>query len=209
MGTRRPPPPGLDYVPVPGDDPNFVFGVIRATLAGVPNSAAQAVFRRLFPVARPTSLEGPWPRPTCYRHDVLLPPWTSPDWVDPQALCQAYDRQCWEGVKDLAIIMNFRFPEALRRGSEAPRISLTEAYELVRGYCREKIVLERGLATVLAMHLPFLAGIDWSPPHVHACCLARVAGLGFEAFVPELTRDSSRKIFEREWLDYRRLHGHG
>jgi hypothetical protein len=209
MGTRRPPPPGLDYVPVAGDDPNFVFGVIRATLAGVPNSASNAVFRRLFPVARPESFEAPWPRPTCYRHDVLLPPWTSPDWVDPQALCQAYDRQCWVGVKDLAIIMNFRFPEALRRGSEAPRISLTEAYELVRGYCYEKIVLERGLATILAMHLPSLAGIDWSPPHVHACSLARVVGLGFEAFVPELTKDSSRKIFEREWLDYRRLHGHG
>ena len=132
MSAQRSAPSGLDYVPIPGSDPNLVFGVIRATLAGVPNTAMSAVFRRLFPVAKPKDPQAPWPKATCFKSDVLLPNWTNVDYYDPQMLCRAYDAQTWEGVRDLAIIINFRFPETLSSDGSAPTMSLTGAYELAR-----------------------------------------------------------------------------
>lgn len=200
MGARLPALPGLDYVPIPGTDPNFVFGVIRSTLSGVQNTASGAVFRRLFPVGKPEDLNKPWPRPTCYRYDVLLPDWAAADYIDPQALCRAYDQQAWDGVKDLVIIMNFRFPATV---SSPPTMGLHEAYELVRGFAYERLVA-RGMATVLAMHVPARAGIVGLPPHVHVHCLPRELRIdGFGAFFPELTRDSGREIVEREFEEWR------
>lgn len=205
MGAPRSAPPGLDFVPVPGSDPNLVFGVIRATLAGSPNTALGAVFRRLFPVAKPKDPQLPWPRPTCFRHDVLLPDWANADYVDPQVLCRAYDAQTWEGVKDLAIIINFRFPETLSVAGAAPTMSLTGVYELVRGYSYQKLTRERGLATVVAMHVPSRAGIVDGFPHCHVIGLCRsvVGPAGFGPFRPELCRDSSRAIIEAEWKSWR------
>ena len=207
MGTRRMPPPGLDYVPVSGDDPNLVFGVIRTTLAGVPNSASKLVFRRLFPVAKPEDLEQPWPEPTCFRPDVLLPDWAPADYAKPQALCRAYDAQAWEGMKDLAIILNFRFPETLGVDGGPPTLGLSGVFELVRAFCYQKLTKERGLATVLAMHVPSRAGIDFSPPHVHAIALARtvVGQAGFGPFIPDLARDAGRQILEQEWREWRNV----
>lgn len=208
MGTRIRTVPGLDYVPVPGSDPDLVFGVIRATLAGEPNTASGAIFRRLFPVAKPGNIDAPWPKPTCFRHDVLVTPWAPADYIDPQALCRAYDTQCWDGVKDLVIIMNFRFPDAVSVDGKPPMVSLHDAYELVRAYCHQKLVMERGLATVLAMHLPSRAGVDFSPPHIHSMSLARRAGIeGFGSFIPELCKDSARRLIESEWSAWRKAAG--
>ena len=132
MGAQRSAPPGLDFVPIPGSDPNLVFGVIRATLGTSTNTALGAVFRQLFPVAKPKDPQAPWPKATCFKSDVLLPDWTNVDYYDPQVPCRAYDAQTWEGVRDLAIIMNLRFPETLSSDGSAPTMSLTGAYELAR-----------------------------------------------------------------------------
>lgn len=203
MSKSRSAPPGLDFVPVPGDDPNLVFGVIQASLAGMQNTAAQAVFRRLFPVAKPKSVDAPWPRPTCFRHDVLLPHWANADYVDPQVLCRAYDAQAWEGVKDIAIIMNFRFPEAQSARGALPTMSLTEMYELVRSYAYFRLTLKRGLATVLAMHVPSRAGFANAVPHCHVISLSRELSIeGYGAFSP-LAKDGGREVIAAEFMDWR------
>jgi hypothetical protein len=204
MAAPRSAPEGLDYVPVPGSDPNLVFGVIRATLAGVPNTAMEAVMRRLFPVARPKDPHLPWPRPTCFKSDVLLPHWANSDYFDPQALCRAYDAQTWDGVRDLAIIMNFRFPEAQSVGGGPPTMSLAEIYELVRSYAYLRLTLKRGLATVLAMHVPSRAGVADAAPHCHVICLSRVLSIeGFGPFIPSLAKDAGREVIAAEFNDWR------
>ena len=205
MGTRRTAPDGLDYVPIAGTDPNFVFGVIRATLGGSTTTALDAVFRRLFPVAQPSDPEKPWPQPTCFKWDVLLPPWASADYLDPQTLCRAYGAQGWDGVKDLVVIASFRMPETV---SEPPTMSVATAFELVRSYCYQKLATERKLATVVAMHLPGRAGSDGLPPHAHAMALARELGpAGFGSFVRPLATDAGRKIIETEWAAWRVTRG--
>lgn len=201
MGARRPALEGLDYVPIPGSDPNLVFGVIRAVLAGVATTALMAVFRRLFPVGQPDDPEKPWPRPTCYRHDVLLPPWAPTDYLDPQTLCRAYGAQGWDGVKDLVVIASFRFPETV---ATPPTMTLATAYELVRAFAYQRLAVERNLATVIAMHVPGRAGQEGLPPHIHVMSLARVLGAtGFGTFVRPLASDAGRKVVEDEWAEWR------
>lgn len=205
MGARRPAPEGLDYVPVAGTDPNIVFGVIRATLGGSATTASMAVFRRLFPVAQPSDPEKPWPQPTCFKWDVLLPPWASADYLDPQTLCRAYAAQGWDGVKDLVVIASFRLPETV---SEPPTMSLPTGYEIVRSLAYQKLALDRKLATILAMHVPGRAGSDGLPPHVHVMALARELGpAGFGSFVRPLATDAGRNIIESEWAAWRAAHG--
>ena len=201
MGTRRHAPEGLDYVPIPGADSNLIFGVIRATLAGISTTALLAVFRRLFPVAQPEDPEKPWPRATCFRHDVLLPPWAPADYLDPQTLCRAYAAQGWDGVKDLVIIASFRFPETI---STPPTMTLQSAYELVRAFAYQRLTLDRNLAVVLAMHVPARAGQDGLPPHLHVMALARELGpAGFGPFLRPLASDAGRKVLEEEWMAWR------
>lgn len=200
MGARLPVPPGLDYVPIPGSDANLVFGVVRASLAGNRTTAAEAVFRRLFPVAKPADVYEPWPKPTCFRPDVLLPPWACTDYYDPQNLCRAYAAQGWDGVKDLVIILSFRFPETV---TSPPTMSLQSAFELVRGFALEKLTMDRHLATVLAMHVPGRAAQDRLPPHMHVMSLARELGpVGFGPF-SDLAVDAGREVIEAEWAEWR------
>jgi hypothetical protein len=200
MGAPRTAPPGLDYVPIPGSDPNLIFGVVRASLGGNQTTAAEAVFRRLFPVAKPADINEPWPKPTCFRPDVLLPPWACADYYDPQNLCRTYAAQGWDGVKDLVIILSFRFPETV---SSPPTMSLQTAFESVRGFVLEKLTIKRNLPTVLAMHLPNRAGKNTLPPHLHAMALARELGpAGFGPFT-SLATDAGREVIEAEWAEWR------
>ena len=156
-----------------------------------------------FPGRQPADPEKPWPEPTCFKWDVLLPPWASADYLDPQTLCRAYGAQGWDGVKDLVVIASFRMPETV---SEPPTMSLPTAYGLVRSFAYQKLALERKLA-VVAMHVPGRAGSDGLPPHGHVMALARELGpAGFGSFVRPLATDAGRKIIEAEWAAWRAAH---
>jgi hypothetical protein len=191
---------GLDYVPVRGADPTLVFGVVRSTLGGKANTATGAILRRLFPIKLPTCDDGPVLTPQCHRHDVTLPNWANADYVNPLVAARAYDDLGWDGMKDLVIMMNFRFPEAI---STPPLISLPAAWELVRGFAYQRLSRDRGLVVVLAMHVPAHAGQPGAP-HVHALALARRCGpAGFGEFVRPLATDAGRAIIEEEFAEWR------
>ncbi|WP_225421512.1 MobA/MobL family protein [Sphingomonas parva] len=131
---------------------------------------------------------------------MLLPSHASYDYLDPEALCRAYTQQAWDGMKDLVVITSFRFPETI---AEPPSLSLQEAWELTRGFSYQRLVLDRNLAVVLAMHVPARAGKE-GPPHVHVMALARELGpCGFGAFLGPLARDTGREIMESEWKAWR------
>src|SRR3546814_11531435 len=68
--------------------------------------------RRLSP-GRKADVAAPW-EPTCYRWDVLLPPMAHDDCLDPKRLCEQYEAQACEGLKDLLVMMTIRFPDADR-----------------------------------------------------------------------------------------------
>ena len=206
MAERRAPPPGLDYVPVPGRNSNLIFGVIRTSLGGVTNTALNAVFKRLFPVNRPDNPHQPWPKPSCYRYDVLLPPGAPNDYVDPEVLCRADDKQGWKGLKDLIVITTMRFPETV---ADPPTLTLAEAYERARAfaYARFCSVPERRLAVILAFHVPAHAGVEENVPHCHLMALSRrvsAGSLGFgELLSYPLATDAGRQIIDDEYDAWR------
>jgi hypothetical protein len=108
-------------------------------------------------------------------------------------------------MKDLVIMMNFRFPESV---SVPPEISLHSAFELVRSFAYQRLSRERDMATVIAMHVPSRAAQSGAP-HVHVMGLARRCGPnGFGEFIPRLPTDSGREIIEREFAEWREERSH-
>lgn len=198
MAERRAAPPGLDYVPVPGRNPDLIFGVIRTLLAGVSNTALQAVFRRYFPVGRPEDVYRPWPEPTCFKPEVLLPFGAPIEYRDAETLCRAYDKQSWPGLKDLVVITTLRFPETV---ADPPTLTVLDAYELARAFAYQRLCLDRRLAVVIAFHVPAHAGVEANVPHCHIMALARTCGpLGFgELLSYPLATDLGRKVMDDEF----------
>src|SRR3546814_10451837 len=111
---KRPAPEGLDFVPVECVSvPHIAFGVVRRRIeSGAIQTAPVSVLRRLSP-RRKSDVAAPW-EPTCYRWDVLLPPMAHDDFLDPKRLCEQYEAQACEGLKDLLVMMTIRFPDADR-----------------------------------------------------------------------------------------------
>jgi hypothetical protein len=191
---------GMDYVPVPGSDPNIVFGVVRSTLGGKANTATGAILGRLYPIKLATCDDAPTLNPQCYRFDVTLPNWAPSDYVNPLVAARDYDDLAWDGMKDLVIMINFRFPQAIRT---PPEISLPAAWELVRGFAYQRLTCDRDLVVVLAMHVPTLAGRPGAP-HIHTMAFARRCGpTGFGEFVRPLATDAGREIIETEFAEWR------
>lgn len=197
MGKKHAPPPGLDYAPVSGDDENLSFGVPQADCDGKgPLSLEQFVGKRLFPVQKPKDYSRPWERVTCFKSDVLLPAGASDELWDVQRLCRAYDQQCFEGIRDLAVIVTLRFPEV----EAIPQIMrLTEAWEVARGFAMERLVKDRGLAVVAILHVPARAARP-GHPHVHLIAPARqLLPSGFGKFARPLATDEGRTLMDAEW----------
>lgn len=199
--TMKVPPPGLDYCPVIGESADLSFGIIKADAPdGAPQrTATGAVFRRLFPVMRPESQVGNWPQPTCYRHDVQLPPGASDDLWDAQKLVEAYDAQGFS-LRDLVVILTLRFPEVELVPQRKP---LHEVWQLVQGFVWERIVREHQVAAISVMHVPARAAKPGTP-HVHVMIPARkLLPSGFGKFALQLTTEDGRELLEKEWGAWR------
>lgn len=198
MVMKKIPAPGdLDFVPIPGgDDPNLVFGVVRRQVKDGPfRSVPASVLRRLCP-GRKVDAATPW-MPTCYRWDVLLPPFANDEFLDPKRLCERYEEQACNNLKDLLVMITLRFPNPDR---------LHRTWEDVREFALERLCHERNLAVIAAMHLPVEVG-STNPPHIHLMVPAReLQCFGFGPFVRPLAADAGKGIVADEWADWQKRH---
>ncbi|MXO65962.1 hypothetical protein [Altericroceibacterium endophyticum] len=194
MAKKVKAPPGLDYEPVLGEMENLSFGVAQAD----PNNeltAERFLGRRLFPVMKPHDMSLPWPQPTCHKFDVILPPGASDEFWDPQRLVKAYDRQCFNSIRDLVVIVTLRFAQV----DVVPQITrLHEVWELGRGFAAN-LVEEHSVAVVVVMHVPARAAKPGFP-HLHLMIPARqLLPSGFGKFARPLATDEGRAIVEDAW----------
>lgn len=201
-------PPGRDYEPVTGENPNISYGTVEA---GNPESAQKrrledVIFARLYPTDKPNPVL-PWTSPTAQRYDVLLPRGASDHLLDPQQMARAYHAKAGDQIQHLATVISIRFPEA---DEAAPRIRVHEAYELVRGFGRS-LVDQLNVAVLACLHVP---GVSWGHgvPHCHLIIPPRLLrpGSGFTTFVKLLINpDEGRTFIDTEWDRWRKAHGYG
>lgn len=194
MVMKKFPAPGdLDFVPVPGgEDPDLVFGVIRRQIKDVPvRTVPTSVLKRLCP-GQKVDATAPWV-PSCYRWDVLLPPHASDEFRDPKRLCEKYEEQACNNLKDLVVMITLRFPNPDR---------LHSAWENARSFALERLCRERNVAVIAAMHLPVQVG-STNPPHIHLMSLAReLQCFGFGPFVRPFSADAGKAMIAPEWADF-------
>ena len=197
---KVPAPDGLDFVPVPGgDNPDFVFGVVRRQIKHGPiQTAPTSVLRRLCP-GQKVNGAAPW-TPTCYRWDVLLPPHASDEFLDPKRLCEKYEEQACNNLKDLLVMITLCFPNPDR---------LHRAWEDVRAFALERLCRDRNAAVIGAMHLPVSVG-STNPPHIHLMSPAReLQCFGFGPFVRPFSADAGKAMIAAEWTDWQQRPGCG
>lgn len=196
MVMKKLPAPGdLDFVPIPGgDDPNLIFGVVRRQIKDGPiQTAPTSVIKRLCP-GRKVDVTAPWV-PTCYRWDVLLPPFANDEFHDPKRLCEKYEEQACNKLKDILVMITLRFPNPDR---------LHRTWEEVRAFALERLCRERNVAVIAAMHLPVEVG-STNPPHVHLMAMAReFQCFGFGPFVRPFSADAGKAIIAAEWADWQK-----
>ena len=207
MAKKHKAPPGIDYDPISGENPDVSLGVVKADAgAGLPRrTLADVLFKRAFPTDKPDPAQ-PWPTPTADRYEVLLCRGAPDEFSDPQALARAYHRNDRGAIQDLAAVITLRHPET--DDASAP-MRLHEAYSLSR-----KLAVwlcdEFSIATVTAFHVP---GRSWGQgvPHTHLICPVRTVrpGSGFTTFVmPLINPDEARAIIDREWKRVREEAGY-
>lgn len=181
------------YINPAGDTPGFSYGVLRRVYRGeaCSLSASEFVRRKLYPIDAPP--EGDWSRPfTCSRFDVLLPPSGSDEYMAPQRLMEAYERNLLPWRKGLVCTIKVLQPLS------GP---LQSSYERIRAAAR-KASLKRNLPVVLCAHAPFHAGVDvrLRQPHVHVVLLAsELSLLGWGPPNDEVTSDAGHLALYHEF----------
>ena len=190
--AKRPAPKGLDFVPVEGGPDRLTFGVVRRQIAtGPTQTAGETILRRLCP-GMGASVSESW-KPSCYRWDVLLPANAPDTCSDPKQLCDLYEAQAFDTIKDLVVMATLRFPDPDR---------LHQTWEQVRAFAHERLCTQRHLAVVAVMHLPVLIG-STNPPHVHLMMPAReLRTYGFGELVRPLATDKGKQILADELAQF-------
>lgn len=201
-------PPGLDYAPIGGDNPDISYGTVEADAGQgkLPRRLEDVVFPRLYPVERPDP-QLPWIKPTAAEHEVLLGKGVPDELRDPKRLCDAYHLGAGEKIHHLATIVSIRFPEA---ELAPPRLMLHDAWELSRGF-GVHLCNTLGVAVVACMHVP---ARSWGlgVPHVHLICPCRVVrpGTGFSTFAMSLINaEQGRPLIDTQWKLHREAFGYG
>src|SRR3546814_16280250 len=108
-----------------------IWQIKDGPLRTVPTS----VLKRLCP-AQKVDVAAPWV-PSCYRWDVLLPPHANDEFLDPKLLCEKYEEQACNKLKDLLVMITLRFPNPDR---------LHRSWDAVRAFALERLLRARTLA---------------------------------------------------------------
>ncbi|TFI57138.1 hypothetical protein E2493_16645 [Sphingomonas parva] len=207
MAKKHKAPPGLDYDPVTGEDPDVSYGVVEASAgAGLPRRTLEDVlFKRAFPTDKPDRAL-PWPPPTADRWEILLPRGAPDEFSDPQQLARAFHRNERGAIQHLAAVTTLRHVET---DAVPATMRMHEAWS-----CARQLGVELGaqleIAVVVVFHVP---GRSWGHgiPHSHLILpVRRVRPTGFTTFVmPLINAEEGRAIIDREWKRVRREAGYG
>ncbi|MFW2831698.1 hypothetical protein [Sphingomonas sp. ID0503] len=201
MAAQMKIPPGLDYAPISGTNPNLSYGVVEAANGDEPRrTLSDVLVRRLFPTERPGA-GLPWENPTCEAWDVVLPREACDGLRDPQVLSLAYHLRAGEKIQHLAAVVTLRFPEV---EDPAVRMHLHEAWELSRGFAF-RLTRKLEVASVVILHVP---ARSWGAngAHAHLVMPVRRIGsmVGFSTFVKQLINPAEgRKLIDAEWSAHR------
>jgi hypothetical protein len=179
------------YLNPGGETPGFTFSVLRRRFrdTDLAMSAAEFVRRKLYPVDAPP--EGVWDRPpTCFRHDVLLPPGAVDEFMNVERLLGAYERHLPSWRSGLLCVLKIAQPMAE---------PVQASYERIRVAVRASFALRRNCPAILICHAPFLAGAQ-AGLHCHAVALSAELGiLGFGTFNDEITSDAGHLALYEEF----------
>lgn len=195
---RKPPTAGAaaqrpEMFIVPPITSDLVFGVLRREFSGVTNSATEFVHKKLHPFQPKRLADDPpgriW-RPTAVRSEILLPASVNDLMTKPDLLLTEFEGQA-VAARDLVIMVKLIFYDDM---------PLHVSWERARLFGRVVLADRFGLATILAMHAPFLSAMrDPTPVHVHCLALARqLTVVGFKAF-SELARDAGQADLVAAW----------
>jgi len=201
-------PPGCDYEPITGENANLSYGTVRSGGGKGKRTLSDVIHKRLFPVDRPPDTFGPWPEPTCHRHDALLPRGAPDHLSDYQTLAREYHASSGDAIDHLATIITLRFPNADAVPPSGPS-RLHEIWELCRGF-GGKLRDNLQIAVLPIFHVP---GKNWGLgcPHVHLICPVRVIlpATGFSTFVMQLINaEDGRPYIDAMWLKWRQDAGY-
>lgn len=202
-------PPGCDYEPICGENPNVSYGVVLADTGekGVQRTLTDVLFRRYYPTERPSDPHQPWTDPTADKTEVIPPRGAPNAFWDPQYLANAYHLRAEGKIRHLAAIVTIRFPEV---DAVPATLMLHEAWFLATGLAR-RISGMLTVAVVATMHVP---GRSWglNPPHCHLIipCRTILPGTGFSTFVkPLIEPEVGRPLIDAEWAKWRKESGYG
>lgn len=184
------------YLNPTGPSPSgLVFGVLRKHYGGRLNSAAEFGWRKAHPV-RPAGDLGasPW-IVTAERLEVILPESADDGLADPELLLRQMDACAIDQEKALLVYLTLPLGDAER---------IHAGWEMARAFVRERIVRDRELATVMALHSPGRIG-SANPLHCHCLIVPRRLtgrGLSHGPYDAELITDGGQAVVEAMWAEH-------
>ncbi|MCT8000577.1 hypothetical protein NZL82_01655 [Sphingomonas sanguinis] len=185
-----PPRAGAPFVAVDAG-PGVRWGVLRRQLGdGIRNDLTDFTFNKLHPVAaaRVGGAADPWSPTATY--EVMLPQGAPSDLLEARRLVERYEAESFPGIKDLAIVCNFRIDKT---------DEILTAWSRVRAFARKAFCEDRSMAVIAALHVPARSGVR-RDAHVHLVAPARELGSGgYGAFLRPFCSDAGAAIIRAEW----------
>jgi hypothetical protein len=131
---------------------------------------------------------------TAARTDLLLPCDAQADYMDVRHLLERFDAKLPTSEKHAYLQITLKYPHAT---------NVHGPFEQARAFGWDYLVLGRRLATIIAVHVPFLAGSQ-NPLHVHLISpLRRIGALGWGEMETRIQNDRGRAEVFEAWTRFR------
>lgn len=178
-----------------GAYPDFVFGILKQSYHGFPNSAVEFGGRKLRPIeGRAADGSVDLAAITAYRHGTVLPDDAPDSYDEIEVLLKAVDLAACAHESALLVYLTLSFPDARR---------LHHCWEEGRAFSLEAFARNRQLPVGLIQHRPGEVGSN-NPAHLHLLVGARrLDGTGFRGYAADLLTDEGQRTVHDEWLAFR------
>lgn len=165
-------------------------GDILATFNGRINTMHEVMGRRIVQFGGDLAGET-WQR-TCEQVEVILPRYAPDSCRDPRMLARLADEQRMPNQRDLAVIVNLRFPR---------HELLHHVWRLAIEFASEHFARQRQLPTLAVLHVPQLAGRP-NLTHVHLIVSRRRLINSFADFCDDIAGQPGRALIGELWAKW-------